>query len=39
VQVGGLIASVGQRMLGGVTKMMLDQFFNRMTELLTSQKT
>jgi carbon monoxide dehydrogenase subunit G len=39
VQVGGLIASVGQRMLGGVTKMMLDQFFNRMTELLTSHKT
>ena len=34
VQVGGLIASVGQRMLGGVTKMMLDQFFSRMTEQL-----
>jgi uncharacterized protein len=34
VQVGGLIASVGQRMLGGVSKMMLDQFFNRMTEVL-----
>ena len=34
VQVGGLIASVGQRMLGGVSKMMLDQFFSRMTELL-----
>jgi len=37
VQVGGLIASVGQRMLGGVSKMMLDQFFGRMTELLSSQ--
>ena len=37
VQVGGLIASVGQRMLGGVTKMMLDQFFTRMTELLASK--
>jgi hypothetical protein len=37
VQVGGLIASVGQRMLGGVTKMMLDQFFTKMTELLTSR--
>jgi len=36
VQVGGLIASVGQRMLGGVSKMMLDQFFNRMTEILTT---
>jgi uncharacterized protein len=35
VQVGGLIASVGQRMLGGVSKMMLDQFFNRMAETLT----
>ena len=37
VQVGGLIASVGQRMLGGVTKMMLDQFFTKMTDLLTSK--
>jgi uncharacterized protein len=34
VQVGGLIAGVGQRMLGGVSKMMADQFFNRMGELL-----
>ncbi len=34
VQVGGLIAGVGQRMLGGVTKMMADQFFNRVSELL-----
>jgi len=24
-------------MLGGVTKMMLDQFFTKMTELLTSK--
>ena len=37
VQVGGLIASVGQRMLGGVSKMMLDQFFNRMIELLAER--
>jgi hypothetical protein len=29
---------VGQRMLGGVSKMMLDQFFGRMTELLTATK-
>jgi carbon monoxide dehydrogenase subunit G len=36
VQVGGLIAGVGQRMLGGVSKMMADQFFNRMSEQLTS---
>ena len=34
VQVGGLIASVGQRMLGGVSKMMADKFFNHMAELL-----
>jgi uncharacterized protein len=34
VQVGGLIAGVGQRMLGGVSKMMADQFFGRMRELL-----
>ena len=34
VQVGGLIASVGQRMLGGVSRMMLDQFWGRMSELL-----
>jgi carbon monoxide dehydrogenase subunit G len=36
VQVGGLIASVGQRLLGGVSRMMLDQFFGRMSELLTA---
>jgi uncharacterized protein len=34
LQVGGLIASVGQRMLGGVAKMMADKFFTRMGELL-----
>ncbi len=38
VQVGGLIASVGQRMLGGVSRMMLDQFFSRMTEILAASK-
>jgi carbon monoxide dehydrogenase subunit G len=38
VQIGGLIASVGQRMLGGVSRMMLDQFFGRMTEILTEDK-
>jgi carbon monoxide dehydrogenase subunit G len=36
VQVGGLIAGVGQRMLGGVTKMMADKFFEKMSELLQS---
>jgi carbon monoxide dehydrogenase subunit G len=38
VQVGGLIASVGQRMLGGVSKMMIDQFFTRMSEILAEAK-
>src|SRR5437867_10591201 len=28
VQIGGLIAGVGQRMLGGGAKMMADQVFN-----------
>ena len=37
VQVGGLIAGVGQRMLGGVARMMLDQFFSRMAEQLAHQ--
>jgi carbon monoxide dehydrogenase subunit G len=36
VQVGGLIASVGQRLLGGVARMMLDQFFSRMHEILAA---
>ena len=36
VQVGGLIAGVGQRMLGGVSKMMADQFFSMMSDLLKS---
>ena len=35
VQIGGLIAGVGQRMLGGVSKMMADQFFTKMGEILT----
>ena len=34
VQVGGLIAGVGQRMLGGVARMLLDQFFSRMARLV-----
>lgn len=37
VQVGGLIAGVGQRMIGGVSKMMADQFFNKMSQLLQPQ--
>lgn len=36
VHVGGLIAGVGQRMLGAVSKMMTDHFFDRMSELLVA---
>ena len=35
VQVGGLIAGVGQRMLGGVSKMRADKFFNSMSQQLS----
>jgi carbon monoxide dehydrogenase subunit G len=34
VQVGGLIAGVGQRMVGGVARMLVDQFFSKMAELI-----
>ena len=37
VQVGGLIAGVGQRLLGGVAKMTLDQFFSRMAARLRGE--
>jgi hypothetical protein len=33
-QVGGLIAGVGQRMIGGVAKTMVGQFFKMMEEQL-----
>ena len=36
VQVGGLIAGVGQRMLGGISKMMLGQFFKKMAQEIKS---
>lgn len=29
-KVGGLIASIGQRMMGGIAKMMVEQFFKKM---------
>jgi len=32
VQVGGLIAGIGQRMIGGIAKMMLNQFFKQMSQ-------
>lgn len=37
VQVGGLIAGVGQRLLGGITKSMVRQFFATMEKQLTEQ--
>jgi uncharacterized protein len=33
-KIGGLIASVGQRMLNGVTKMMVDQFFKKVESFI-----
>ena len=33
-KVGGLIASIGQRMLGGVAKMMVEQFFKKIEGLV-----
>ena len=33
-QVGGLIAAIGQRMLNGVAKMMVEQFFKKMESFL-----
>lgn len=37
-QVGGLIAGVGQRMLGGVAKMILGQFFKAMEKEIEARK-
>jgi carbon monoxide dehydrogenase subunit G len=36
VQVGGLVASVGQRVLGGVGKMLIDQFMQAMAKALAT---
>jgi carbon monoxide dehydrogenase subunit G len=35
-QVGGMIAGVAQRLIGGVSKMMMDQFFGCMAKKLES---
>jgi carbon monoxide dehydrogenase subunit G len=35
-QVGGLIARVGQRLLGSVSKMMMDRFFESLQRRLTA---
>ncbi len=37
-QVGGLVASVGQRMLGGVAKMMMGEFFTRLSDQFSPEK-
>jgi carbon monoxide dehydrogenase subunit G len=34
VKAGGLIAGVGQRILGGVAKMTVDQFFKKVEEFI-----
>ncbi len=33
-KVGGLIAGMGQRMIGGVAKMIVDQFFKKVEEFV-----
>jgi uncharacterized protein len=35
-QVGGLIARVGQRLLGSVSKMMMDRFFDSLQKSVRS---
>jgi carbon monoxide dehydrogenase subunit G len=37
VQIGGVIAAVGQRMLGGVAKMMLGEFFKGLQKQLPAR--
>jgi len=34
VQVGGLLAGIGQRMIGGIAKMLLEHFFKNMEKIL-----
>ena len=38
MEVGGLIAGIGQRMIGGIAKMMVGQFFKKMEKELKSQQ-
>jgi len=38
MQVGGLLAGIGQRMIGGMAKMMLEQFFKNMEKVLNPPK-
>ena len=36
MQVGGAIARLGQRLLGSVSKMMMDRFFNALQSKMKS---
>jgi len=36
VQVGGLLAGVGQRMIGGIARMLLEHFFKNMEKQVSS---
>jgi carbon monoxide dehydrogenase subunit G len=36
-KVGGIIAGVGQRMIGGISKMIVGQFFKKMEEFVLAQ--
>lgn len=38
VEVGGLIAGVGQRLLGGIAKMLLGQFFKKMEQEIKAEE-
>jgi carbon monoxide dehydrogenase subunit G len=39
LQIGGLISGIGQRMIGGIAKMLLNQFFKRMSKVLKGEST
>jgi hypothetical protein len=39
LQIGGLIAGIGQRMIGGIAKMLLNQFFKKMSKELKGEST
>jgi carbon monoxide dehydrogenase subunit G len=38
-QVGGLIAAVGQRLIGSASRMLLEQFFSAMEREISQQST
>ncbi len=39
LQIGGLISGIGQRMIGGIAKMLLNQFFKKMSTVLKGEST